>query len=225
MRILLIEDSEDIVSNICAYFDENSYQLDFAYDGLTGLHLASVNTYDIIILDLSLPSIDGLSLCQRLRGDGMITTPIIMLTARHTVDDKVLDLQVGADDYLVKPFSLRELEARIQALFRRQQHYQVDGVMTCADLTLNIRTLEVIRAGKTLSLSPVLIRILEKLISSSPGVVTKSELEYHIWGDTPPESDALRAHIHALRTAIDKPFDQAMLITVHGIGYRLVAPQ
>ena len=222
MRLLIIEDSKELVKNLYDYFDEESYQLDCAYDGLSGLHLACTQSYDVIILDISLPVIDGVTLCRRLREEANITTPIIMLTARQTVEDRVLGLAVGADDYLVKPFSLQELEARIKAQARRTQKYSNSNELTVGDLSFNLATMEVARDNKPITLTPLLLKILEKLMRSSPNVVTRGELEYHLWGDSPPDSDALRAHLHSLRAAIDKPFDHPMLLTLHGIGYRLV---
>lgn len=224
MRVLIIEDNADIVANLTEYLGEDKYDLDCAYDGLTGLHLATTIIYDVIILDLNLPGIDGVTLCRRLREDGQITTPIIMLTARHTVDDKILGLHAGADDYLVKPFSLGELEARIQAIVRREQKYRSSDSLSVGDLTFNLQRLEVKRDGKIIILSSVLLKILEKLMRSSPNVVTKAELEYAVWKDNPPDSDSLRTHIHSLRATIDKPFERPLLSTIHGIGYRLMVP-
>ncbi|GAB1270298.1 response regulator transcription factor [Aurantivibrio infirmus] len=222
MRLLIIEDSKEIVENLYDYFDENIYELDCARDGLGGLHLACTQTYDVIILDLSLPVIDGITLCRRLREEGNNTTPIIMLTARQTIEDRVLGLSSGADDYLVKPFSLKELEARIQALSRRSNIYSEKKILVVDDLQFNLDTMEVTRAGIKIVLTPILLKLLEKLMRSSPNVVTKSELEYYLWKDSPPNSDSLRAHLHTLRTAIDKPFSTPLLMTLHGIGYRLL---
>ncbi len=222
MRLLIIEDSKEIVENLYDYFDENIYELDCARDGLGGLHLACTQTYDVIILDLSLPVIDGITLCRRLREEGNNTTPIIMLTARQTIEDRVLGLSSGADDYLVKPFSLKELEARIQALSRRSNIYSEKKILVVDDLQFNLDTMEVTRAGTKIVLTPILLKLLEKLMRSSPNVVTKSELEYYLWKDSPPNSDSLRAHLHTLRTAIDKPFSTPLLMTLHGIGYRLM---
>ncbi|GAB1266552.1 response regulator transcription factor [Aurantivibrio infirmus] len=222
MRLLIIEDSKEIVENLYDYFDENIYELDCARDGLGGLHLACTQTYDVIILDLSLPVIDGITLCRRLREEGNNTTPIIMLTARQTIEDRVLGLSSGADDYLVKPFSLKELEARIQALSRRSNIYSEKKILVVDDLQFNLDTMEVTRAGIKIVLTPILLKLLEKLMRSSPNVVTKSELEYYLWKDSPPNSDSLRAHLHTLRTAIDKPFSTPLLMTLHGIGYRLM---
>lgn len=224
MRLLVIEDNQDIVKNICDYFDQAKYQVDCAYDGLTGLHLACTENFDVIILDLALPGMDGIKLCQHLRNEGKITTPIIMLTARQSVEERVLGLKAGADDYLIKPFSLAELEARIHALIRGRGEYTENKVLSVGDLNFDLSNFQVNRAGDTIVLTPVLLKILEKLMRDSPNVVTKSELEYHVWRDSPPDSDSLRAHMHTLRNAIDKPYEKKMLMTVHGIGYRLVDP-
>lgn len=224
MRLLVIEDNRDIVRNICDYFEPSNYQVDCAYDGLTGLHLACTEPFDAIILDLALPGMDGIKLCQHLRNEGKINTPIIMLTARQSIEERVLGLKVGADDYLVKPFALDELEARIHALIRGRGEYTENKVLTVGELQFDLSNFQVQRGNDVIVLTPVLLKILEKLMRDSPNVVTKSELEYHVWGDSPPDSDSLRAHMHSLRNAIDKPYEKKMLTTVHGIGYRLVNP-
>lgn len=225
IRVLIIEDNAEIVANMTEYLGEEQYNLDCAYDGAMGLHLATTNTYDVILLDLNLPGIDGITLCRRLREDSRITTPIIMLTARHTVDEKVLGLQTGADDYLVKPFSLSELEARIIAIMRREKKYRSGDLLQVGNLTFDLQSLQVTRNGEVINLSAVPLKILEKLMRSYPNVVTKAELGYVVWGDNPPDSDSLRTHIHSLRSAIDKPFEKQLLVTIHGIGYRLVMPK
>ncbi len=223
MRALIIEDNKEIVENMYDFFDDPCYTLDSAQDGLTGLHLATSNQYDIIILDLALPGMDGISLCKRIREDGCNTTPIIMLTARHTTNDKIIGLKAGADDYLVKPFSLLELQARMGALVRRNKEYDSGSIaLRVGDLEYQLSTLEVKRENRIISMPPVLLTILETLMRRSPNVVTRGELEFAIWGDSPPESDALRTHIHALRTVIDKPFKSDMIMTIHGIGFRLL---
>lgn len=224
MRLLVIEDNRDIVKNICDYFDSANFQVDCAYDGLSGLHLAATESFDAIVLDLALPGMDGIKLCQHLRADGNVTTPIIMLTARQSVEERVLGLKVGADDYLIKPFSLDELEARIHALIRGRGEYTDAKLLVVGDLRFDLTNFQVSRGAHTITLTPVQMKILEKLMRNAPNVVTKSEMEYHVWRDTPPDSDSLRAHMHSLRNAIDKPYDLKMLMTVHGIGYRLMAP-
>ena len=222
MRILVIEDQPEILQNITDYLELKGYTVDCAYDGLGGLHLAVTQTFDLIILDLMLPGMDGITLCQRLRQDAKINTPIIMLTARDSVDDKLTGFKAGADDYLVKPFSLPELHARVEAVLRRGQA-GLNNLLTVGDLQFDMNSLEVIRQGVSLKLSPIGLKLLEKLMKSSPHVVKRETLEELLWGDHIPGSDSLRSHIHTLRQIIDKPFDHPLLHTVHGIGYCLKA--
>ncbi len=220
MRILVIEDQPEILQNIADYLELKGYLVDCAYDGLGGLHLAVTQPFDLIILDLMLPGIDGITLCQRLRQDARLQTPIIMLTARDSVDDKLTGFQAGADDYLVKPFSLPELHARIEAVLRRGQA-GLQNILMVDDLSYDMNSLEVTRQETTLKLSPIGLKILEKLMKSSPHVVKREVLEELLWGDFLPGSDSLRSHIHTLRQTIDKPFTTPLLHTVHGIGYCL----
>jgi DNA-binding response OmpR family regulator len=222
MHILLIEDNEDLAANICEYLQSRGHVTSRAGDGVTGLHLAVVNSYDAIILDVMLPGIDGLALCRKLREEACKSTPVLMLTARDTLNDKLRGFESGADDYLVKPFSLEELEARLQALTRRNRH-ETDSLLQVADLTLDQQTLEARRAGRPLSLTPIGTRLLTLLMRESPRVVSRRQIEATLWGDHPPDSDAVRAHIYALRNTIDRPFSVKLLHTVHSTGYRLAA--
>ncbi|MDR3213109.1 MAG: response regulator transcription factor, partial [Azoarcus sp.] len=187
-----------------------------------GLHLAATRPYDLIVLDVMLPGIDGYRVCQRLREDGRRVTPIVMLTARDTLDDRLQGFASGADDYLVKPFALSELVARIEAVLRRAQGTG-KRQLTVGDLRYDLETLEVSRAGKPLKLNPIGLRLLEALMQKSPAVVRRETLEEALWGDDIPDSDSLRSHIHLLRQTIDKPFAAALLHTVHGVGFRLAA--
>lgn len=222
MHLLLIEDASDLAANIGEFLESRGHVVDYAHDGLTGLHLATVNAYDALILDLNLPGMDGLSLCQRLRRDARHHMPILILTSRDTERDKLAGFEVGADDYLTKPFSLPELDARLKALTRRTQTLQ--DVLQVADLQFDLRTLIIQRGGRRVELTPIGRRLLEQLMRASPGVVSRAEIERAIWGDDPPESDAaLRGHIHALRTAIDQDHPRKLLDTVHGTGYRLAS--
>jgi len=220
MRILVIEDQPEILQNIADYLELKGFLVDCAYDGLGGLHLAVTEPFDLIILDLMLPGMDGITLCQRLRQDARVNTPIIMLTARDSVDDKLTGFRAGADDYLVKPFSLPELHARVEAVLRRGQA-GLQNMLTVGDLNYDMNNLEVTRRGIDLKLSPIGLKLLEKLMKSSPHVVRREVLEELLWGDHLPGSDSLRSHIHTLRQTIDKPFDVPLLHTVHGIGYCL----
>ena len=223
MRILIIEDNRDIAANLGDYLTDRGHEVDYAFDGVTGLHLAIVNEFDAMVLDLALPGMDGLEVCRKLREEGRKETPVLMLTARDQLDDKLAGFDSGADDYLVKPFELREVEARLQVLSRRGQRV-APRELDVGDLHFNLETLTVSRAGKKIVLNPIGLKLLEKLMSASPAVVSRAELEHHVWGEELPDSDSLRVHIHSLRAAIDKPFDKHLLTTRHGIGYSLVDP-
>jgi len=225
IRVLIVEDNRDICGNIATYLEKQGsemqgYVLDFAYDGISAMHLALSNTYDVIVLDLMLPRMDGLSFCQKLRADADVETPVLMLTARDTLDDKIKGFNAGADDYLVKPFALQELHVRLQALYKRS-HRKTDKVLTVGDLSLNKSTLQVQRAGRRIDLSPAGIRLLQRLMEEAPCVVARDELETLLWADERPDGDALRSHLYKLRQAIDRPFKKPLIHTVHRIGYRI----
>ncbi|HEC15367.1 MAG TPA: response regulator transcription factor [Sedimenticola sp.] len=221
MHLLLIEDNNDLAIEVADFLESQGHTIDAAADGVTGLHLAVSNDYDAIVLDLMLPGLDGLELCRRLRSDAGRWTPVLMLTARDTLEDRLTGFDQGADDYLVKPFSLRELLARLTALERRGSQNLPGSMLRVEDLELNMNSLEVRRAGRRLSVSPTGLKILEVLMRAAPGVVRRERIERALWGDEPPDGEALRVHIHNLRTIIDKPFDTPLLHTVRGIGYRL----
>ncbi len=221
--VLLVEDHRDIAEMVYEFFEQRGYTVDYAADGVTGLHLAVTNEYDVIVLDLMLPGLDGVDLCRRLRDDARRDTPVLMLTARDTLDDKVLGLEAGADDYLVKPFEIRELEARIRALLRRHRGTVAQETYTVGDLVLDTGTLKLTRAGQSLTLTPIGLKLLTVLMRESPRVVTRQQIEHEVWGDVLPDSDTLRSHLYNLRKIIDKPFDRPMLHTIPGAGYRLAA--
>ena len=222
MNLLIVEDNPDIVANLFAYFEPLGHTLDIARNGHAGLQSASRYSYDAIILDLTMPGLDGLELCRRLREQHRIATPVLMLTARDTEQDKLAGFQAGADDYLVKPYSLRELDARLKALLRRARNELVQYVLRFDDLAIDTGTGQAVRGGKTLALTPTGYKILLALLRHAPKLLSREALEREVWGDHPPESDALRTHIHALRQALDKPFEWPMLLTRPGAGYRLV---
>jgi DNA-binding response OmpR family regulator len=223
MHLLLIEDNPDLVENLSDFFEARGHTVDIAYNGLSGLRFAQENRYDVIVLDLMLPGMDGLEVCARLRKEGR-DIPILMLTARDTLNDKLEGFGSGADDYLVKPFALPELEVRLRALVRRGHGGSAQQLLRVADLTFDPDRLRVERAGRRIELPPIPLRILTLLIRRSPGVVRREELEREIWGDDPPDSDALRAHVHALRTAIDRGAPVPLVHTVRSIGYQLATP-
>ncbi len=220
MRILVIEDNRDILANILDYLELKGFTVDCAQDGLSGMHLALTQTYDLIVLDIMLPGMDGYQLCQKLRQEAGNNTPIIMLTARDALDDRLKGLHAGADDYLVKPFALSELVARIEAVLRRSSGAN-KRMLEVADLHYNLETLEVSRAGQLLKLNPIGLKLLAVLMQRSPAVVRREALEEALWGDDIPDSDSLRSHIHQLRQTIDKPFTTPLLHTIHGVGFRL----
>jgi DNA-binding response OmpR family regulator len=222
MHLLLIEDHRDIAANIAEYFEARGETVDYAADGDSGLVMALAGSYDAIVLDLMLPGLDGLSVCRRLRQSGRAGIPILMLTAKDLLADKIEGFEAGADDYLVKPFSLIELDARLKALLRRSSP-QEPRTLNVGDLRFDLDTLEAERGGERLKLNPTTRRILVMLMQNANRVVARAELERELWGEQPPEGDFLRAHMHALRTAIDKNFPVKLLQTVHGIGYRLTA--
>lgn len=220
MHVLLVEDHADLAANLGEFLEARGEVVDYAADGLTGLHLASTQSYDAVVLDLGLPGIDGLALCRRLREAGTGDVPVLMLTARDTEQHKLAGFEAGADDYLTKPFSLPELHARLQALVRRTKGRA--QLLRVEDLALDLRTHTARRGERRLALRPAELRLLEILMRASPAVVTRREVERQLWGDEPPESDAaLRGHVHALRQAIEAPGLPRLLHTLHGVGYRL----
>jgi len=223
MYLLLIEDNPDLIENLCEFLESQGHTVDIAYNGLSGLGFALDNSYDVIILDLTLPGMDGLEVCSRLRREGH-DTPVLMLTARDTLHDKLQGFASGTDDCLVKPFALPELAARLTALSRRSRSEMTRRRLVVADLQFDPDTLRVERNGQRIELAPIPLKILALLMRRSPGVVRRTEIEREIWGDDLPDSDTLRAHMHALRTAIDRHFKPPLLHTIRGMGYQLSDP-
>jgi DNA-binding response OmpR family regulator len=223
MRVLIIEDNPDIAANLGDYLEDHGHTVDFAGDGITGLHLAVVNDFDSIVLDLALPGMDGLDVCRKLRSEAGKDTPVLMLTARDRLEDKLAGFETGADDYLVKPFELQEVEARLNVLAGRGRRRNTRELKV-GDLKYNLDTLNVSRGDEDIYLNPIGLKLLHCLMEASPNVVSRAELEMEVWGEEMPDSDSLRVHIHSLRGAIDKPFGSNLIQTRHGIGYRLVEP-
>jgi DNA-binding response OmpR family regulator len=221
LRILIIEDHQDIARNIGDYLSLQGHIVDFAMDGISGMHLALTLDFDVIVLDLMLPGMDGLTLCRKYRDEANKQTPILMLTARDTLEDKLIGFKSGADDYLVKPFALEELSVRISALAKRGQKEQSLSLKV-GDLELDLGTMIVFREGKSIELNRACLTILQLLMTAYPNIVKRQDLEIALWGDQPPGSDSLKSHLYTLRTKIDKPFMSPMMQTVHGIGYRLM---
>jgi DNA-binding response OmpR family regulator len=222
MKLLIIEDNQDILENVFEYFELKGHVLDAAQDGVNGLRLAVSNNYDAIVLDIMLPGIDGIEICKRIRKDASLDMPILMLTAKDSLGDKLEGFSTGVDDYLIKPFALPELEARLEAIIRRRKGTVVSDLLRVGDLTLDPKTLEVRRQGRTIELSRITRKLLLILMRESPSLVLRTRIEEEIWGMDVPDNDVLRSHIYQLRNAIDRPFDKQLLQTVPKEGYRLV---
>ena len=224
MRILIIEDNRRLSSSLAANLAHEGYSVDVAYDGQEGQDLAELTPYDLIILDILLPEKDGLQVCRDLRRR-RIHTPILLLTARDSVDDRVQGLDCGADDYLVKPFAMRELLARLRALLRRQSPY-TNGRLEIGDLVVDPVTHTVEREGRSIDLTPKEFALLEFLLYHPNQVVTRELIEQHIWNyDFESESNVIDVYVRRLRRKIDDPFATKLLTTVRGVGYRLLPPE
>lgn len=222
MRVLVVEDNRNLMSNLFEYFEPLGHTLDAAPDGPTGLHLALTQTYDVVVLDWGLPRLDGHEVLRRLREAGR-DLPVLMLTARDELPDKVAGFRAGADDYLTKPFELQELELRLEALVSRARGRGRGRVLQVADLKLDLTTLELSRGGRVLHIFPAGRRLLEVLMLESPAVVTRERLEQALWDDDPPDGNMLRSHIYELRRSVDGDFDTKLIQTVARVGYRLAA--
>lgn len=223
MKILLVEDESGMVACLRRCLQE-SYIIDAVATGAEALHEAEVGNYDAIILDLMLPDMLGVTVCQRLR-KRQVVAPILVLTARAEVGDKVLALDAGADDYLTKPFSLEELRARLRVLVRRQPQVVRTSQLTAGDLTINIATRRVSRGGVPIKLRRKEYALLEYLMHNAGIVVTRAMIVDHVWdaGDS-LWTNAVDVHVKYLRDKIDRPFDTSLITTVHGVGYMLEAP-
>ncbi len=224
MRILVIEDNHRLSSSLQMNLAHEGYSVDTAYDGQEGQDLAELTPYDLILLDILLPKKDGLEVCRELRRR-RIQTPILLLTARDSIDDRVQGLDCGADDYLVKPFAMRELLARLRALLRRNHPY-TNGRLEIGDLVVDPVTHTVEREGHSIDLTPKEFALLEYFMYHPNQVVTREMIEQHIWNyDFECNSNVIDVYVRRLRRKIDDPFEVKLLATIRGIGYRLVSPQ
>lgn len=220
IKLLLIEDNKDIAGIIFDFFEKQTFILDYADNGELGITLAQENHFDIIILDLMLPRIDGLTVCKKLREQGILT-PILMLTSLDNKND-ILDAFIsGVDDYLTKPFDLEILHARIKALIKRSQGNLQKNDIIFGSLKINQNKRLAYRENQKLNLNPSTYLILELLGRKAPNVVTKLEIAQRLWGEDIENLDALRSHIYLLRNQLDKPFAIPMLTTVPKIGFKL----
>lgn len=218
MLVLLVEDDLGLAELIIEYLESESIECDAAYNGVMGLELITANRYDAIILDVMMPRLDGLALCARLRQQG-VTTPCLMLTARDTLDDKLAGFDRGADDYMVKPFELPELVARLRVLVRR--HTATVPTLQVADLVLDAGTHQARRGERPLALSPTEWKLLECLMRASPKVVPRERLEALLWDGEPPSRDALKMQLYRLRQLVDGDHEPPLLHTLRGVGVAL----
>ncbi|HKT95510.1 MAG TPA: response regulator transcription factor [Paraburkholderia sp.] len=223
MKVLIVEDDSAIAANLYDYLEGNGYEVDVASNGNAGLRMALAASWDAILLDLSLPGMDGLTLCRRLREEAGRDTPVLMLTARDALDDKLEGFVHGADDYLVKPFSLKEVGARLGALIKRYRGRVASMDLRFADVRLDLSTTTVERAGRPVKLPPKCLQLLRILMQSPHRTFSRAELESEVWGDALPDSDTLRTHVYTLRRALSGPGEADLVETVHGVGYRLAS--
>lgn len=220
LNVLLIEDDLDLAQTVVDYLQIEQINCDHASNGVAGLHLLQQQHYDVLLLDLNLPRLDGIKVCETLRADGN-AVPVLMLTARDQISDKVAGFNAGTDDYLIKPFELQELVLRIQALSKRRSG-QVQ-LLSCVDLEMNLNERSVSREGQSIKLSPIGWRLLECLLRATPTAVSRQQLEETVWGDEVPDSNSLKVHMHHLRKAVDTPFGSNLIHTVSGYGFVLRA--
>lgn len=219
MRVLVLEDNHDLAANLLDYLQLRNCVVDWAANGQQALRLTEQLDFDVIVLDIMMPGIDGLEVCRRLR-QRLLSTPILFLTARDTLEDKLEGFKAGGDDYLLKPFAMEEMFVRLNALCKRilNQHSRR---LQVADLVLDLDRHEVSRAGQPLRLNRSGMKLLQLLMQHSPDIVSREALSHTLWGDDAPDHDVLRSHLYQLRLAIDRPFASQLLQTVHGIGFRL----
>jgi len=224
LSILIIEDNPALAANIYDYLEACGHLPDAAPDGESGLGLVAINRYDAIVLDWMMPRMDGMTMLARLRGEMRSAIPVIVITAKDQLEHKIEGFMTGADDYVVKPVALAELEMRLRVLVRRAAAAQGGPeVLQVADLRFDLGTLEVTRAGRRLPMTPVRRQLLELMMRKSPALVRRDELETLIWSDRVPDGDVLRSHMHMLRKAVDGDAAHKLIKTVAGSGYRLCA--
>jgi DNA-binding response OmpR family regulator len=220
MRILLIEDDVDLAENIIDYLELNGWSVDYAISGEAGIRFIHDNNYDAVVLDINLPGMNGFEVCRMIRHKLRMNIPVVMLTARAHLEDKLVGFESGTDDYLPKPFELAELKVRLEAAGRRAKK-PVTDVFCVGGLSLDPEGGQVMREGRSIDLPSVCFKILRKLMEEHPGIVSKEELEYEIWKEQPPQTNALKAHFYTLRQLVDKSFDKELLHTVRGRGYKI----
>src|SRR5690606_4179271 len=225
IRMLIVEDHAGLATNLYEFFYDDRYILDFASDGLTALHLIATNDYDVIILDVMLPGLSGFEICRRIRHDIQSSTPVIIMTSKDQLKDKEEGFSVGADDYLVKPFNLRELQLRVDALYRRRAGFsrtpelRVPGI-SFDPVNLVVRTDD----GEQLELSGTGARIFEEPVKAYPDLLSYTQIQNVVWGEREVDMNTLRTHVYSLRKLLQDTFQYPMIKTIHGRGYRLHPP-
>ncbi|NUF50892.1 response regulator transcription factor [Acinetobacter seifertii] len=219
--ILMVEDHFELAATVCEFLEVHGYVIDHARNLDAARSFLKSQHYHLLLLDINLPDGSGYDLCNWLRTEQGVDIPVLMLTARDTLDDKLKGFTAGTDDYLVKPFDFNELVMRIRALIKRAAGEVANHKIQIHDLILDSATQTVVRAGNNIELPPIQFKLLKILMRQSPKVVTKQELMMELWGDEEPERDALRSHIYNLRKMVDKPFDPKLLHTVAGVGLKI----
>jgi DNA-binding response OmpR family regulator len=221
IRALFVEDHKLLCDNLAEFFIEPEYRADFARDGLTALHLIATQQYDIIVLDVNLPAVKGTDICRQIRNQMQLTTPVIFLTAMDGLDDKLLGFQLGADDYLTKPFDLRELAARISARVKRQSHRE--NKLECGDICYFPGRLLVSQGTKTCQLTGLAAQIFEHMMRKYPEYSSFHDLAQSVWQNDEVDDNTIRTQIYSLRKLLDKTLTPGLIKSVHGIGYRISA--
>ena len=220
MKLLLLEDNVALANSLGEYLEGEGCEVDYAYSGNACLTFVKNDTYDVIILDITMPGINGLDVCKDIRQKMVLATPVLFLTARDTLEDKIVGFKSGGDDYLVKPFSPEELFYRLKALNARGPRRDL-GIQTIGDIVVDYSKETVTREGQVIPLLEAQFRIVKLLAQYSPNVVPRETIETELWGENIPDSDSLRTHMYRLRNQIDKPFKKQLIKTIHGRGYRL----
>jgi DNA-binding response OmpR family regulator len=221
LKLLIVEDNPHIAKQLGDFLSGLHWHVDFSSQGKHAIELASTEHFDVVLLDLNLPDIDGFQVCHQIKSHAPSNVPILMLTARDAFEDKARGFSLGADDYLTKPFDFREVALRCQALSRRQQLHVKQEIQLGA-LRLIVREMRAEYSGQVIALTQVGFKILLVLTQHFPNAVTRSQMMFEIWGDTPPESDALKSHIYSLRKQLESVTTAGLIRTVHHLGYQLV---
>ncbi|ESK55354.1 MAG: response regulator transcription factor [Acinetobacter sp.] len=219
--ILMVEDHYELAATVCEFLEEHGFVIDHARNLDAARNFLKTQAYHLLLLDINLPDGSGYELCEWLRVDQGMNIPVLMLTARDTLDDKLKGFVAGTDDYLVKPFDFNELVMRIRALIKRSLGEVSKSKIQIHDLILDSSTQTIIRAGQHIELPRIQFKLLKILMRNSPRVITKQEIMIELWGDEEPESDALRSHIYNLRKMVDKPFTQKLIHTISGVGLKI----